>query len=47
MPDTDLMRLADRIVAVIENGKQQLAIDINHDTNGAFDITVAPLVNHT
>ncbi len=29
MPDTDLTQLADKIVAVIETGKQQLAISIN------------------
>ena len=29
MPDSDLMQLADRIVAVIGQGKQQLAISIN------------------
>lgn len=28
-PDADLMQLADKIVAVIEEGKQQLAININ------------------
>lgn len=28
-PDADLMRLADKIVAVIEEGKRQLAININ------------------
>ena len=36
MPDTDLMRLADRIVAVIENGKQQLAIDINRTIKSTY-----------
>ena len=29
MPDADLLQLADKIVAVIETGKQQLAISIN------------------
>ena len=29
LPDADLLQLADRIVAVIEKGKQQLAISIN------------------
>ncbi len=36
MPDTDLMRLANRIVAVIENGKQQLAIDINRTIKSTY-----------
>ena len=30
MPDADLMQLADKIVAVTEMGKQQLAISIAH-----------------
>ena len=29
MPDADLVQLADKIVAVIETGKQQLAVSIN------------------
>lgn len=36
MPDSDLMQLADRIVAVIEQGKQQLAISINQTMKSTY-----------
>lgn len=36
MPDSDLMQLADRIVAVIDQGKQQLAISINQTMKSTY-----------
>lgn len=36
MPDSDLVQLADRIVAVIEQGKQQLAISINQTMKSTY-----------
>lgn len=36
MPDADLMQLADKIVAVIEMGKQQLAISINQTIKSTY-----------
>lgn len=35
-PDADLMQLADKIVAVIEMGRQQLAISINQVLRESF-----------
>lgn len=36
VPDSDLMQLADRIVAVIDQGKQQLAISINQTMKSTY-----------
>lgn len=36
VPDADLMQLADKIVAVIEMGKQQLAISINQTIKSTY-----------
>ena len=36
MPEADLMQLADKIVAVIEIGKQQLAISINQTIKSTY-----------
>ena len=36
MPDADLMKLADKIVSVIEMGKQQLAISINQTIKSTY-----------
>ena len=36
MPDSDLMQLADRIVAVIDQGKHQLAISINQTMKSTY-----------
>ena len=36
VPDTDLLQLADKIVAVIEKGKQHLAISINQTIKSTY-----------
>ena len=36
VPDADLMQLADKIVTVIEMGKQQLAISINQTIKSTY-----------
>ena len=36
VPDADLLQLADKIVAVIEMGKQQLAISINQTIKSTY-----------